>query len=93
MITGHHYLNIFPHYFQAVIDGRKTFEIRKNDRDFRSGDTISLIERNIERMHGVTGRQCSAEIGYITDYEQQPGYVVFSLLNVALVQKNHEVVE
>ena len=36
-------------------------------------------------FHGssrYTGRQLSAEIGYITGFEQQPGFVVFSLIGV-----------
>ena len=83
MSPRHHDLKIRPHYFEAVIEGQKTFEIRENDRDFQSGDTVNLVEQYFVRGHGsVTGRECSAEIGYITDYEQQPGYVVFSLLKV-----------
>lgn len=39
-----HYLKIKPEYFQAVIDGRKPFEIRLNDRKFRVGDEIYLKE-------------------------------------------------
>lgn len=40
----HHELKIEPPYFQAVIDGRKTFEIRKNDRGYNAGDTVLLRE-------------------------------------------------
>ncbi|MBO5328152.1 MAG: DUF3850 domain-containing protein [Clostridia bacterium] len=38
------HLKIKPEYFQAVIDGRKPFEIRKNDRKFKVGDEIVLDE-------------------------------------------------
>lgn len=38
------HLKIKPEYFQAVIDGRKPFEIRKNDRNFKVGDEIYLDE-------------------------------------------------
>lgn len=37
-----HQLKILPQYFQAVSIGDKTFEIRKNDRDFKVGDNIAL---------------------------------------------------
>lgn len=39
-----HELKIYPKYFEAILDGKKTFEIRKDDRDFQVGDSIVLKE-------------------------------------------------
>ncbi|WP_331384989.1 DUF3850 domain-containing protein [Bacillus badius] len=39
-----HELKIYPQYFKAVVSGKKSFEIRKNDRDFKVGDTLLLHE-------------------------------------------------
>ena len=39
-----HRLKIYPEYFQPVIEERKPFEIRNNDRDFKQGDCIILNE-------------------------------------------------
>jgi len=39
-----HELKTIPPYFGMVVAGRKHFEFRKNDRDFRIGDIILLKE-------------------------------------------------
>ena len=38
------HLKTKPEYFQATIDRRKLFEIRKNDRNFKPGDRYILEE-------------------------------------------------
>lgn len=37
-----HKLKIWPEYLDAIIEGRKTFEVRKADRDFQVGDALQL---------------------------------------------------
>ncbi len=83
----HHELKILPPYFEAVIDGRKTFEIRKDDRGFQAGDTVTLLEYDPadkgyyrSEVDKYTKRKHDAAIGYVTAYEQQPGWVVFALV-------------
>lgn len=39
-----HTLKTWPEYFAAIIDGRKRFELRKNDRDYQVGDLLVLQE-------------------------------------------------
>jgi ASC-1-like (ASCH) protein len=41
-----HNLKLNDKYFDAVANGIKTFEIRKNDRGFRVGDTLYLTRVN-----------------------------------------------
>lgn len=72
-----HELKTEPPYFQAVLDGRKRFEIRKNDRGFEEGDKLLLKEYQLGVMY--TGRRVEVTVTYITDYEQQPGYVVLGI--------------
>lgn len=46
-----HVLNTLPNYYDAVVSGAKTFEIRRNDRGFQTGDVIELV-----RMHSASDR-------------------------------------
>lgn len=39
-----HDLKIWPQYYCRVADGSKTFEVRKNDRGFQTGDEVVLRE-------------------------------------------------
>jgi hypothetical protein len=39
-----HDLKSWPEFFVPVLEGKKNFELRKDDRHFRSGDTLRLRE-------------------------------------------------
>lgn len=62
-----HDLKILSCYFDAQVKGLKNFEIRKNDRDFKVGDSIVLNE--LEQLglgkYEETGRRAFLEITYI----------------------------
>lgn len=81
-----HVIKIDPCYFEQVLNGNKTFVIQKDDRGYQKGDIVTLREFNraIGRIDSqrYTKRAVTAEIGFVTAYKQQPGYVVFSLMNV-----------
>ena len=61
-----HQLKIWPEYFQPLIEGRKTFELRKADRDYRVHDEIWFQEFD-PKTQAYTGREAMAEITYILD--------------------------
>lgn len=73
-----HELKVYPQFFKALWCGHKTFEIRKNDRKFEERDEVVLQENDNGSHDGYTGREIDGFITYLTDYEQKPGYVVFS---------------
>lgn len=68
-----HKLKTWPDFFQAIVDGRKNFEVRLDDRGFQAGDTVRLREWDPAiRPSGLslvdsnyTGREVTAEIGYV----------------------------
>ena len=77
-----HNLKCWPQYFWPAMCGDKPFEIRKNDRDFKVGDYLELQEYDpaIETYSGLNGLFV---ITYITDFQQQKGYVVMGIKPVS----------
>lgn len=78
-----HSLKLDRKYYEASKNGQKTFEIRKNDRDFRVGDILELREyyTSDDGTEHYTGRKHNAIITYILDDERylKPGYVCLGL--------------
>jgi len=79
-----HVLKSHPEFFRASWRGFKPFEIRKNDRNFEPMDEIVLQEwdpdlPNVDdEAERYTGREIEGFINYVTHYQQDEGYVVFS---------------
>ena len=57
-----HELKTWPIYFHDVVHNGKNFELRKNDREFRVGDTVRLKEY----FPAGYGAYASNSIGYYT---------------------------
>jgi hypothetical protein len=76
----HHYLKLFERYYKAVVRGEKLSEVRYNDRNYRVGDTITLLEGK-PGLDGFeyTGRKISARISYIDGFGLNAGYVNLSI--------------
>ncbi len=74
-----HELKCHPQYFQAVVEGRKRYEVRKGDRDFRVGDFVLLHEWS-PVLEVYTGRWSMHRIPYMTEGEYAvPGIAIFGL--------------
>lgn len=79
-----HELKIYPEFFSAVCTGVKRAELRKNDRDYRVGDTLHLLETPRGSCHS-TGEFINATITHIADVgEWMPGYVLLSIEREAM---------
>jgi len=66
-----HRLKTWPEPFQAVFDGRKRYEIRRDDRGFMVGDILDLAEWDPASFTsllpvGFTGRSVRVRVAYLT---------------------------
>ena len=91
-----HELKCHPAPFQAVKDGSKPFEWRKDDRDYRVGDTLWLREYDPapgpftmsvtdERLPcGYTDDECSRLVTYIIreGFGIPPGFCIMGLAKI-----------
>lgn len=73
-----HELKILPEYFEEVETNHKTFEIRKNDRDFQVGDILILNEWD----GGYTDNSVERLVTYILSDNKyvKEGYVIMSII-------------
>lgn len=84
-----HELKTDPEVFDDVADGRKTFEIRKDDRNFQEGDTLLLrktLYTGLEMQNGFpleyTGETETRKITYVLRgpiYGLATGWVILSI--------------
>jgi ribosomal protein S17 len=75
-----HELKTWRPYFEDVWEGRKAFEVRKNDRDFQVGDRVILRETGPRDP-----RRIYATVGYVLSGGQfgiEPGYAVLGLTDI-----------
>lgn len=79
-----HYLKIKEEFFIDILNGRKTFELRKNDRNYQVGDLVHFI--NLDGMDFI-GLYKHFDNLYVIDYVLKDvpeyglskGYCIFSI--------------
>lgn len=76
-----HYLKIKAEYYTDVEIGLKTFELRKNDRDFQVGDILMLIK--LDGKGNETDQVIKKKITYILkgcpQYGLKDGYAILGI--------------
>lgn len=65
-----HHVKCLKEYFELVWQCKKTFELRKNDRNYRVGDVVVLHEVNGGEL---TGRTVMIKIAYLLEDCQEYG--------------------
>ena len=77
----YHILKTWPEYFAPIIQGKKKFEYRRNDRDYQVGDILYLREYDANAVPGAyTGRQATVKVTYILSdgFGLPEGHVIMS---------------
>ena len=84
-----HILKTWPEPFEAIIEGKKTFEFRKDDREFEVGDTLVLKEWELDASINepldyfyFTGREHRCFVTYLLRgpaFGIPVGYVIMSI--------------
>jgi hypothetical protein len=72
-----HELKCLDHFFGAINDGTKTFEVRFNDRDYRVDDMLLLCEVKMVETQSIvkpvqTGRCVQRRVTYVLKHEDFP---------------------
>lgn len=74
-----HELKCWTGFFQDILEERKTFEVRRDDREYSTGDILKLreFEPNAQRY---TGRECICYVSYLLRGRLLPdGLVVMAI--------------
>ncbi len=60
-----HTKKVWPEYFQKILDGKKTYELRLADWECNEGDMLVLQEWSPETKE-YTGREIEKEVTYVS---------------------------
>jgi len=77
-----HELKTDPQHFRDVVLGKKSCEIRNNDRQFKVGQILHLREFSRRIGAGVyTGADVFVRVDHVLDFPEglRPGYVCLSI--------------
>jgi len=101
-----HHLKTWPEFFEGAADGRKPFEVRRDDRGYAVGDTLILQEWEPawdepynEHPARYTGREVTRTVVYVLRGGQfgiEDGYVVMGIQDpdtVTVKRERYEALE
>jgi hypothetical protein len=83
-----HDLKIWPEFFDQLMSGQKTFELRNDDRGYAVGDVLRLREWILEG-HFYSGREARRQVTHLLRHRPDagcaatfglaPGFVILSI--------------
>lgn len=87
-----HELKCWKGFFEDMLNGKKTFDVRRDDRHYHVGDVLRQLEYwpNADEVGGTyTGREIRQRVDYVMRGPQlglERGWVVMSVTTIAVVQ-------
>lgn len=87
-----HFVKTWTGYFDDVDSGKKTWELRINDRNYQVGDLVVLMRYDI-KLKTYTGHMIEIEITYLYEGNQFgliDGWCIFSHVKTGTNQKTLE---
>jgi hypothetical protein len=85
-----HTCKIWPKYYDMLASGKKNFELRKHNRDYKIGDQLLFMEWN-PKTEEYTGRSLKRKIIYIlrsSDHDGlEGGYSILGMANTPRVAR------
>ena len=78
----HHILKIWPDYYDQVASGFLRHQLRENDRNFKSGDTVELAKYDPRGFFLASNPNLKFKIGSLMALSTMPPSCVFSLLPI-----------
>lgn len=82
-----HTVRSWAHFFDAIAAGKKTHDLRKDDRNYQVGDVLRL--ERFDNINGhATGETVDVDVTYITNRNApcafsssvvEPGYCILSI--------------
>lgn len=80
-----HLIKLLETFADAVLDGRKNFEVRENDRGYQRGDQVSFIV--VDKHGNRVSHPIEIELFVITyvlsGWGIKEGYVVFGISKIS----------
>jgi hypothetical protein len=65
-LSKHHQVKSWPDFYEPILDGRKKFDLRQQDRNYATGDTIEFLEYD-DRLGRYTGRKMTKIITFVME--------------------------
>ena len=82
-----HLLKTWPVPFWDVVSGAKTFEVRRNDRDFKVGDYLMLKEYD-PKTKRYSGEYVIVQVDYSIILPEPEGFIGMAISEVRTYDNN-----